>query len=266
MYSDDSGSEDDSYSNSDGEETEAEEQKVADAIREGKLVVKNSDGTYKCPLSPGRKKQSYKYRELLAHATQIGNGKKGPEKVGGHRALSKFLLAELGDKPMVPQAERVLYLEQAVPKREVTATRLLAPWMGILVNIDNTRTNATGFRVGPGAADIKEKFKVSLSLRSCMPAIFFLPPPFLRILTFVQEFNPERVDVFHDYHGHLGTAILTFKNDIHGLEDAQAFAQSFAIVNHGRKEWFDMKRPYNMDLYGWQATEEVRDFLLYEDC
>lgn len=160
MYTDDSASEEDEYSNSDDEETEVYEQKVEEGIRNGLLVVKNADDTYKCPLSPGRKKQSYKYRELLMHATGVASGKKGPEKVGGHRALMKFLRAELGDKPMVPQAERVLYLEQAVPKREGTATRLLAPWMGILVNVDNTRTNDKGFRLAAGAADIKEKFKV----------------------------------------------------------------------------------------------------------
>ena len=72
-----------------------------------------------------------------------------------------------------------------------------------------------------------------------------------------QEYNPERLDVFHDYNGHQGTAVLTFRNDIHGLEDAQAFARSFAAVDHGRKEWWDEKRPYSLDLYGWQATEEV---------
>lgn len=72
-----------------------------------------------------------------------------------------------------------------------------------------------------------------------------------------QEYNPERLDVFHDYHGHQGTAVLTFKNDIHGLEDAQAFARSFAAVHRGSKEWWDEKRPDGLDLYGWQATEEV---------
>lgn len=161
MYTDDSaGSEDSDYSNSDGEETEVHEQRVAEGIQTGRLVVKNSDNTYKCPLSPGRKKQSYKYREILAHASGVANGKKSPEKKGGHRALLKYLQDELRDQPMIPQAPRVLYLEQAVPKREATPTKLLAPWMGILVNIDNSRTNDAGFRLGAGAADIKEKFKV----------------------------------------------------------------------------------------------------------
>ena len=63
--------------------------------------------------------------------------------------------------------------------------------------------------------------------------------------------------MFHDIRGHQGTAVLTFRNDIHGLEDAQAFARSFTAVNRGSKEWWDEKRPDSLDLYGWQATEEV---------
>lgn len=72
-----------------------------------------------------------------------------------------------------------------------------------------------------------------------------------------QEFNPQRVDVFHDINGHQGTALLTFKNDIHGLEDAQAFEQSFVLANRGSKDWWSQKHPVNLDLYGWQANEAV---------
>lgn len=74
------------------------------------------------------------------------------------------------------------------------------------------------------------------------------------------------MDVFHDYHGHQGTAVLTFRNDIHGLEDAQAFARSFAAVNRGSKEWWGEKRPDSLDLYGWQATEGVSILLAHSDC
>jgi len=75
----------------------------------------------------------------------------------------------------------------------------------------------------------------------------------------LQEYNPEKLDVFHDYQGHQGTAVVTFRNDMHGLEDAQAFEKSFAAIGRGRKEWWDEGRAANMDLYGWQATEEVVD-------
>lgn len=156
-----SGSADD-YSDSDGEETEQHETQTMLAIQAGTLTIKNADGSYRCPLSPGRKKRSYKYREILAHATGVANGKRGPEKRGGHRAIMKLLHQEMENKPVIPQAVRVLYLEQAVPKRGGGAMKLLAPWMGILVGIDNGRRDAKGFRVGAGAADIKEKFKVNL--------------------------------------------------------------------------------------------------------
>lgn len=166
MMSDDS-DQDLEDSNSDGEEIEKYESEAMRDIGNGKLVVNNRDGTYLCPFSPGRKKQRYKYREILAHATGVANGKKGPEKVGTHRALEKYLKAELGDGVLIPQAERVHQLEQAVPKRIAKETKLLSPWMGILVNIDNSkRRKEDGFRLAAGAADIKEKFKVPQNLFS----------------------------------------------------------------------------------------------------
>lgn len=74
----------------------------------------------------------------------------------------------------------------------------------------------------------------------------------------IQEFNPQRVDVFHDSGGHQGIALLTFKNDIHGLGDAKAYDESFVMFKRGRTEWYkDGKNHSNLDLYGWQATEEV---------
>ena len=34
----------------------------------------NSDGTFRCPYSPGRKKQDYKYSEILQHAVGVVKG------------------------------------------------------------------------------------------------------------------------------------------------------------------------------------------------
>ena len=74
----------------------------------------------------------------------------------------------------------------------------------------------------------------------------------------IQEFNPQRVDVFHDFGGHQVIALLTFKNDIHGLEDAKAYDESFVMFKRGRTEWYkNGKNHTNRDLYGWQGTEEV---------
>jgi hypothetical protein len=94
----------------------------------------------------------------------------------------------------------------------------------------------------------------------------------------LQEFNPERVDVFHDRQGHQGTALITFKKDIYGL-DAEAFEKSFAAVGRGHKQWHSDKQLQlhqyccneklqefhaagSFNLYGWQATEQVYSWYL----
>ncbi|KAG0590422.1 hypothetical protein KC19_1G098300 [Ceratodon purpureus] len=121
------------------------------------------------------------------------------------------------------------YLEQAVPKREANLPRLLCDWMGILVNINLNGTNNLETKLADWTADIKEKFK---------------------------EYNPEKVFMFDDCYGQRGAAILVFKDGWQGLEDGQAFQQSFAECGRGRKEWFNADRPANLDLYGWQVNEE----------
>jgi hypothetical protein len=75
-----------------------------------------------------------------------------------------------------------------------------------------------------------------------------------------QEYNPETVYIFHDLFRQQGTALLAFKNDMQGLEDAEAFQRSFAECGRGRKQWLNGDRPANLDLYGWQATEKVDVF------
>ncbi len=60
---------------SESEAEEFEEQAIQD-IKEGKLKVLNSDGTFRCPFSPNKKKQSYKFSEILQHAEGVQKGKR----------------------------------------------------------------------------------------------------------------------------------------------------------------------------------------------
>lgn len=73
----------------------------------------------------------------------------------------------------------------------------------------------------------------------------------------LQEFNPERVDVFHDRQGHQGTALITFKKDIYGLMDAEAFEKSFATVGRGRKQWHSNKQ---LQLHQYCCNEKLQEF------
>ncbi|KAI8542373.1 hypothetical protein RHMOL_Rhmol08G0133700 [Rhododendron molle] len=42
--------------------------------QKGKYRVKNRDGSLRCPFCPLKKKQQFKYRNLLQHASGVGSG------------------------------------------------------------------------------------------------------------------------------------------------------------------------------------------------
>ncbi|XP_024392387.1 protein INVOLVED IN DE NOVO 2 isoform X2 [Physcomitrium patens] len=202
-------------------------------LKNGSLKCLNSDGTFRCPYSPGRKKQNYVYSELHQHAVGVGKGERGPVAAGNHRALQKYLEQDMAARAH-PQAERVIHLQQEVPSRVDNDDKRVRPWMGILQNIDNrTRRPADQFRIGPGAADIKEHLRA---------------------------FNPESVKVLYDYKGHLGMAVVGFRNTMDGFKDAEAFENSFCLKRRGRKD-FEMNYPHALGehLYGWMATEKDVD-------
>ncbi|CAK9218408.1 unnamed protein product [Sphagnum troendelagicum] len=136
---------------------EFEEQAIQD-IKQGKLKVLNSDGTFRCPFSPNKKQRSYKFSEILQHAEGVQKGKQGMEAAGKHQALLRHLKQDHKERAQ-PQAEQIIYLDQTIPSR-VEKPRLVIPHMGILLNIKNTYTCADGFHQGPGQREIAHKLKV----------------------------------------------------------------------------------------------------------
>ena len=130
-----------------------------EGLQNGQIKCLNPDGTFRCPYSPGRKKQDYKYSEIFQHAVGVSKGKRGPAAAGKHRALKKYLQEDLKARAQ-PQAERVIHLQQEIPRRFDSDDKRVRPWMGILQNIDNRTRTDNGFRIGAGGADIKEHLKV----------------------------------------------------------------------------------------------------------
>lgn len=136
---------------------EFEEQAIQD-IKQGKLKVLNSDGTFRCPFSLNKKKQSYKFSEILQHAEGVQKGKQSMEAAGKHQALLRHLKQDHKERAQ-PQAEQIIYLDQTIPSR-VEKPRFVIPHMGILLNIKNIYTCADGFHQGPGQREITHKLKV----------------------------------------------------------------------------------------------------------
>ncbi|KAG0619333.1 hypothetical protein M758_4G132100 [Ceratodon purpureus] len=221
---------------SDSEEHDSDEvneafEEAKAGLQGGTLTCFNSNGTYRCPFSPGRKKQNYKYNDLHQHAVGVGKGNRGPVAVGRHRALVAYLDSKHMAGRAQPQAERRVYLQQDIPPRLDCEDKRVFPWMGILQNIDNhTRRSEDGFRTGAGAAAIKEKLKA---------------------------FNPESVKVLYDVRGHQGVAVIQFRSSIDGYKDAEAFENSFFFKRRGRED-FEKDNPTKCGthLYGWMATKK----------
>eukprot|EP00253_Pinus_taeda_P005310 PITA_05310 len=131
------------------------EEKCYSELLKGVHLIRNKDGTLRCPFCKGKKKQDYKYKDLLQHASGVGAGKRGVEATGGHRALEKFLKSHLTDAAE-PPIQRTVHLEQEAPQRPNAEELIVWPWMGIIVNIN--RTMVDGKYVGAGNSELKERF------------------------------------------------------------------------------------------------------------
>lgn len=74
MYSSSSS---DREANDDVEDLDSEDEKLLEKAKitlQRSAQIKNANGTYRCPFCKGRKKQDYKYNEILQHAAANGKG------------------------------------------------------------------------------------------------------------------------------------------------------------------------------------------------
>lgn len=218
-----------SDSGSDDEEVKEHETEASADLKSGKLKASNVDGTLKCPFCVSKKKQDYKYHELLAHASGQGKSKRGNlVMVGQHRALASYLQNELKDLAK-PAAPRYVKLEQAPPQRKESGHMFVHPWVALIYNIGTVES--AGKRTSPGAGELKEQF---------------------------QKFNPDQVKAFWDFRGSLGMAAITFRKDLQGYEDCRLLEMSFLEKHHGKNNYLKNKetRCLGTELYGWMATED----------
>ncbi|GLJ14360.1 hypothetical protein SUGI_0232010, partial [Cryptomeria japonica] len=217
-------------SESDGDISESEikeyEEKSYEDLVKGNHIIKNMDGTLRCPFCRGKKKQDYRYNDLLQHASGVGAGKREAETTGCHKALEKFLKNMLATSAE-PQKQRTVHLEQEAPLRPNEEELIVWPWMGIIVNI--RRIFKEGKYIGPGNGELKDRFS---------------------------GFYPAQVCAMWTYEGHQGKAVLEFNKDWQGYNDALSFERSFIKNHRSRKEYYEHERDPGNDLYGWVARAE----------
>ncbi|GAV72369.1 XS domain-containing protein/XH domain-containing protein/zf-XS domain-containing protein [Cephalotus follicularis] len=207
---------------SDISESELDEykDKPYEQLQAGKLKVK-INGTLRCPFCAGKKKQDYKYKDLLQHASGVGKGsanRSGKQKAN-HLALAKYLEIDLASEMDQGQP---LVVTPVIPTEE-QEDMYVWPWMGIIVNL------------------VAEE------------AALLHGDHFLKKFS---RYKPLEVHTFLNEEDVVSEAIVTFNNDWNGFVNATEFEKAFETEHHGKKDWSAQKLHPGTSIYGWCARAD----------
>ncbi|KAK7386547.1 hypothetical protein VNO78_26863 [Psophocarpus tetragonolobus] len=223
------------HSNSD-EDTDISESEINEyedksykELKNGSQNVKTSNETFTCPYCPKKRKRDYLYKELLQHASGVGQSsskKRKAREKANHLALVKYLEIDLMTFD-VPSKDSKLADESdpSVNSHE----QFVWPWIGIVVNIP-TRLTEDGRYVGQSGSKLRDEYKS-------------------------KGFNPIRVTPLWNFQGHSGIALVEFNKDWPGLDNALAFERAYELGNHGKKDWF-ANSEQKSGLYAWVARAD----------
>ncbi|XP_041001106.1 factor of DNA methylation 1 [Juglans microcarpa x Juglans regia] len=202
--------------------------KPYEQLRVGKYKVKGLNGTLRCPFCAGKKKQDYKYKDLLQHASGVGKGsanRSGKQKAN-HLALAKYLETDLASE--VDQVQQPV-LPQTVTQPSKQDDLYVWPWMGIVVNIICSPTDRKTFH---GSEYWLKRFS---------------------------KFKPLEVHIFSDENELNARAVVKFNNDWNGFMNATEFEKSFETEHCSKKDWNAQKAHLGSNTYGWCARADDFD-------
>ncbi|XP_027334808.1 protein INVOLVED IN DE NOVO 2 [Abrus precatorius] len=205
------------------------EDKSYEELKNGSQSVKTSDETFTCPYCPKKRKRDYLYKELLQHASGVGQSSSQKRKArdkANHLALVKYLEKDLmtvdvPSKDSKPADESDSFVN--------SDDQFVWPWIGIVVNITTRRTE-DGRSVGESGSKLRDEYRS-------------------------RGFNPVRVSPLWNFRGHSGTALVEFNKNWPGLDNALAFERAYELDHHGKKDWFASSEQKS-GLYAWVARAD----------
>ncbi|KAH9702106.1 protein involved in de novo 2 [Citrus sinensis] len=204
------------------------EDKSYKKLKSGNHSVKISDEAFTCPYCPKKRKQEYLYKDLLQHASGVGNStsnKRSAKEKANHLALAKYLEKDLRDagSPSKP-------VNEGDPLTGCSHDeKFVWPWTGIVVNIP-TRRAEDGRSVGESGSKLRDEL--------------------IR-----RGFNPTRVHPLWNFRGHSGCAVVEFHKDWPGLHNAMSFEKAYEADHHGKKDWYASNQEKS-GLYAWVARSD----------
>ncbi|PON57283.1 Zinc finger-XS domain containing protein [Parasponia andersonii] len=198
-------------------------EKPYEQLRTGKYKVKGLNGTLRCPFCAGKKKQDYKYKDLLQHASGVAKGSANRSAIqkANHLALAKYLEAELSSE--VDQTKQ-LVISKPVPQQAEEVELYVWPWTGIIVNVVSEGKGELTF---PDSDHWLAKFS---------------------------KYRPSKVQTFWNEKDPTAEVIVEFNGDWNGFMNATEFEKVFEKDGCSKRNWIDapeMRRGSN--IYGWCA-------------
>ncbi|KAI4387086.1 hypothetical protein MLD38_004946 [Melastoma candidum] len=216
------------------EESDISESEIDDHIDKpyeelvsGKYKVKGPTGALRCPFCTGKKKQDYKYKELLSHASGVGKGSanRSTKQKANHLALAKYLRVDLAAEG--DEAAPVV-VSQPVRPSPMQEDLYVWPWCAIVSYI-------------------------AAEQHACQE-----PEDKLYLLRRFAKFKPLSVHIFGNEGGSVVVtkAILTFGSDWNAFITSSEFEKEFSSQNHGKKDWTALKSGPGSSMYGWCARQD----------
>ncbi|KAJ4958775.1 hypothetical protein NE237_025886 [Protea cynaroides] len=217
----------DSEEDSDISESEIDDykEKPYEQLKAGTHKVKYSDVAFRCPFCKGKKKQDYRYKDLLQHASGVGKGSsnRNAKQKANHLALAKYLETDLAGASG-PEQSVVVGEPNAKPPEQDDL--FVWPWKGVIVDLF---AKLKGKDPGAYSSWLKEelsKYKL------------------LEVHTLWKEEDPTAY------------AIVNFRKDWAGFKDAMEFEKAFEANHHGKKDWNERRQDPDPNIYGWFARAD----------
>ncbi|KAL6141110.1 hypothetical protein ACLB2K_059401 [Fragaria x ananassa] len=221
----------DEESDSDISESEINEykDKPYEQLRSGKLKVKGPYGTLRCPFCAGKKKQDYKYKDLLQHSSGVAKGSANRSAVqkANHLALALYL-----EKELASEADHIQ--RPAPPKPVVNDEKpedlYVWPWTGVVANILLSQPK-----------DGKDLLDSGYWLNK------------------FSKYKPVDVHTFFNEEEQAAGAVVFFSKDWNGFGNATDFEKLFISKSHGKEHWNARKQQPGSSIYGWCARSDDYD-------
>ncbi|EOA33756.1 hypothetical protein CARUB_v10019950mg [Capsella rubella] len=199
--------------------------KPYELIKNGHYKVKVKD-TFRCPFCSGKKKQHYKYKELLAHASGVakGSASRSAKQKANHFALAKYMQNELAADADVPRPQ--IPSSSSKQGQAVVDDIYVWPWMGIVINpVRRTDNN-----------------------KLLLDSAYWLKK--------LARFNPLEVKTLWLEQESVVAVFPLFSRGMSGFKSATELEKEYEIRGCGKKNWRDKKGDWTSKAYGWCARAD----------